>query len=66
MKNFLQNNIKAKYLFIGVFIVVGRLLRNRWAMREWEKTQVRYAAVLSILLSLLLAGVCVGLVATFS
>ena len=58
MKRFLQNNVK--YIFIGVFIVAGRLVRNKWALKEWEKAQNIYTAMLGILLNVLIVGVCVG------
>ena len=58
MKQFLQNNVK--YIFIGVFIVAGRLVRNKWALKEWEKAQSVYTSFLGILLNVLVIGVCVG------
>ena len=63
MKRFLQNNIK--YLALGAFIVVGRLLGNKWATKEWKKAQSGYAIALGVFLVVLLAGICVGLIVKF-
>lgn len=62
MKNFLQHH--KKYIFIGMFVVVGRLLRHRWAVREWEKAQHTFGIVLGALFGLLFVGICVGLLAS--